>query len=282
MVGMAILLGLAVALTYGAGDFFGGLTTKRNDVLTVVAVSQAASLVILATGFALFRPDLPAAGDVALGSVAGCIGIVGLTLLYRGLAAGRMGIVAPVTAVGAAVVPLAWGLAQGERPSGLALLGCGVALVAVALIARGPGGEVAGGSPAVELVAALAAGTCFGVVFILFSETADDSGLWPLLGGRAAQTVLMGTALAATGRRVRLAPGSWRTAVGAGVFDVGANALYLVGVRTGLVSLVAVLSSLYPASTVVLARFVLGERLGRVQLGGLGLALAGVGLIAGG
>jgi uncharacterized membrane protein len=273
---VAVLLGVLVALSYGAGDFLGGLATRSQAVATVVAASQAAALVLLV----VVVPSEGSAfawGDVGLGAAAGTVGVVGILLLYEGLATGAMGVVAPVTAVGAAVVPLVVGLATGERPDPLALVGAAIALGAVALVAGG--GPVSGAS-ARPLLLAVGAGAAFGLVFVLLGATDESSGFWPLLGGRVASVGLLVTWLARSGTPFTPLRGTRRVVVGAGLLDVTANALYLLAVREGLLSLVAVLSSLYPAATVVLARVVLHERLKPAQLAGLGLGLAGVTLIA--
>ena len=273
---MAVLLGVLVALSYGAGDFLGGLATRSQAVATVVAASQAAALALLVV--VVPSEGSPFAwGDVGLGAAAGTVGVVGILLLYQGLATGAMGVVAPVTAVGAAVVPLVVGLATGERPEPLALVGAAVALGAVALVA---GGGPVGGASARPLLLAVGAGAAFGLVFVLLGATDESSGFWPLLGGRVASVGLLVTWLARS--RTPFAPrrGTRWVVVGAGLLDVTANALFLLAVREGLLSLVAVLSSLYPAATVVLARVVLHERLEPAQLAGLGLGLAGVTLIA--
>jgi drug/metabolite transporter (DMT)-like permease len=189
--------------------------------------------------------------------------------------------VAPITAVGAAVVPVVVGLAGGERPAALALLGAVLALGAVALVAGGGAPEQAparrGGSP---LWLALGAGVAFGLVFVLLAATDDASGFWPLLGGRTVSVAIVGLWLVRTHTSFVPRPGTRLVVVGAGLFDVTANGLYLLAVREGLLSVVAVLSSLYPAATVVLARVVLGERLRPAQLAGLGLGLAGITMIA--
>jgi drug/metabolite transporter (DMT)-like permease len=279
---VAVLLGLLVALSYGAGDFLGGLATRSQAVTTVVAASQASALVLLVVGVPL-EGSTAGWDDVGLGALAGGIGVVGILLLYQGLATGAMGVVAPVTAVGAAVVPLVVGLATGEQPAALALLGALVALGAVALVAGGheavPGvvDERRSRSP---LLLAVGAGTAFGLVFVLLGATDEASGFWPLLGGRTVSVTLVGLWLVRSRTPFVPLPGTRLVVVGAGLLDVTANGLYLLAVREGLLSVVAVLSSLYPAATVVLARAVLGERLRPAQLAGLGLGLAGVTMIA--
>lgn len=283
---MALVLGLAVAAVYGTADFLGGLATRRNSTFAVVAISQAWGVVVLvAAGAAVLGDTGPVGRDLGLGGAAGAVGLAGVALLYRALAAGSMGVVAPVTAVGAAILPVAWGLGTGERPAPLALVGTAVALVAVALIAGG--GPSAPASPAAgrsrrHLALAAGAGAAFGVLFILLAGTSAGGGLSPLVAARVVSLGLLATVAVAVRPRLRLEPGTRATVAGAGVLDMTANVLFLLAVRRGLLSLVAVLASLYPAATSVLARAVLGERLTRVQVAGLGLALVGLVLIASG
>lgn len=281
---MAIVLGLAVALVYGAADFLGGRTSRGNHPTVVVALSQVASLVPLAVLLLVDGTALAGARELGFGAGSGLVGLLGVVLLYRGLSRGAMGVVAPITAVGAAVVPVAYGLAIGERPSALALVGIVLALAAVGIIASAvpheataPAGRIARG----ELGVAVGAGAAFGVAFILLAEAGGGgSGFWPVLAGRAVSVpvVVLGALLA--GHRLVVAPGSRLPVAVAGFLDVVAIALYLAATRLGLISLVAVLGSLYPAGTVLLARVVLHERLVRAQVAGLALALGGVVLIA--
>jgi drug/metabolite transporter (DMT)-like permease len=290
---MAVLLGLLVSLTYGTGDFFGGLASKRTPATSVVIGSFLVStgLLVVATvtwGLVGDLPD-PAARDLWLGAATGLVGPVALGLLYRGLATGRMSVVAPITAVVAAVVPSAWGIARGERPSAVALAGVAVALVAVVLISAAPEHpdhepDEAHEPDASVVPAALGAGVGFGVVYVLLGSTTHHAGLWPLVVSRPLSVALATLALVGWARR-RGTPGrkgvvpardAWPLVAGAGLFDVTANATFLAATQRGLLSIVAVLSSLYPASTVVLARLVLHERLHRAQLAGLVLAALGV------
>lgn len=296
---MAVVLGLVVAITYGTGDFFGGLAVKRSPATAVVIGSFAiATILLLATTLAwavLGGLASPHRDDLVLGVAAGIIGPVALGLLYQGLATARMSVVAPTTAVVAAIVPFAWGLIQGERPSTLAMVGVIVALAAVALIsgAPTPAGVAASGSTrssAQALPGAVLSGLGFGVVFVLFGSTTQDAGLWPLLAARLVAVAATATAVAAwaTSRHrsarsyLRPAAGAWAPVAVAGVFDITANGTYLAATHRGLLSLVAVLSSLYPASTVVLARVVLKERFHRLQVLGLVIATVGVAAIAAG
>lgn len=283
---MAVVLGLLVAAAYGSADFFGGLSAKKASVSAVVVLSQAMGLPWLAVLVAVAGGE-PTARVIALGAGAGAVGGIGLTCLYRGLSIGRMSVVAPITAVGAALVPVAWGLLQGERPGPLALVGVVLAIVAVGFISR-TGDEVVDGSHAPEptearpyRLLAIVAGVAFGTVFVLLAETGDNAGFWPLVAGRLTSITLL--TIGGLAARQSFSPGG-RAALlpiaAAGVLDMTANALYLLAARRGLIALVAVLSSLYPASTVLLARMVLKERLLGLQVAGLGLAAAGVTLIA--
>ena len=289
---MAIALGLAAALTYGAADFFGGLATKRSNEFSVVVCSQCIGSALLVASIPFFPTARFTAEALLWGMGAGFAGLLGVLLLYRGLARGRMSVVAPTTGVLAASSPVVAGLLLGERPGALSLVGVVVALVAVVLVSTSPEpspsavrpspprhGERSGYSGFRE---AAGAGIAFGAFFILLSQGGDDSGLWPLIGARIAS---LGGALliALVARRVlRPGEGTWGMIAAAGVLDVAANLLDLLATRSGLLSLVAVLTSMYPGATVVLARFVLAERLHRLQLVGLGCAAVGVALIAGG
>jgi len=244
-------------------------------------VSQACGLVLMVLLVVVDGSPFSRA-DALIGAAAGSIGLAGVLLLYRGLANGTMSVVAPVTAVSAGVLPLAWGLVRGDRPSAVALVGVVAALAAVALVSTADAVEDARATRA-DIGLALLAGTAFGAVFVLLGETDASSGMWPVLGARTASVALVTVGVLTILRQpLRPAPGTLRTIAVAGVLDAGANALYLLASREGLLSLVSVLSSLYPAATIVLARFVLHERMNRLQLAGVALALAGVVMIAAG
>jgi drug/metabolite transporter (DMT)-like permease len=283
---VAIVLGLLVAITYGSADFFGGVSSKRASVPAVVVLSQVSGLPLLAVLFVV-AGGTASARAIGLGGIAGAVGAIGLVCLYRGLSSGRMSVVAPITGVGAAIVPVAWGLVRGERPGAPALVGIVLALAAVTLVSRtddGPGGGGGMASPmrrSQYVGLGVVAGLAFGTVFVLFAEAGPGAGFWPLAAGRATSIPLLALGTLATGRSFRLAGRSAVLVIAVtGVLDVSANMLFLVASRRGLLALVGVVSSLYPAATVVLARFVLHERLRPVQLVGLGLAATGVVLIA--
>ncbi len=285
---MTILLGLGAAITYGSADFIGGLLSRRTSVFSVVLLSQSAGLIELALALALYSGGAASAGALGYGAAAGVAGGAGITFLYSGLASGRMSIIAPTTAVEAAVIPLLFGLATGERPSPGALAGVVLALAAIGFVSYSGSGEEAGqaGGPlrlaGSGMPQALLAGVAFGAFFILLEHTGADAGLWPLVSARFASIAVVGAVAVIARRSLRPAPGSFPGILAAGCLDVTANILFLLATRTGLLSLAAVLTSMYPASTVVLARVVLHERMTTLQTTGLGLALAGIALIASG
>ena len=294
---MAIVFGLLVAIAYGSGDFFGGLASKRSPATTVVIGSFGLSAVLLAVTTAVWAvvgtlPD-PDASDLWIGVAVGLTGPVAVGLLYHGLATGRMSVVAPITAVVAAIVPLVWGLTHGERPSTIALVGVAIALASVVLIAGAPAHEDhpedAPTAPIATVVpSAVASGLGFGAVFVLLGSTSSHAGLWPLMVSRPLSVTVTCAVMVALARRAHRPAGpsivavrsSWPMVAGAGTLDISANVLYLAATNAGLLSIVAVISSLYPAATVVLARVFLGERLHRLQVAGLALAAAGIGAMA--
>ena len=287
---MALILGLASALTYGAADFLGGLATRTNKVLTVVFVSQIVGSLLLVLLLPFFTGAVLTANALWWGAWSGLAGAAGITLFYKGLAVGRMSAVAPITAVEAASVPVLFGLATGERPSGLALAGVVLALVAVGLVSASadpdaaadvrPAGSTRGAWLGTGIPHGLAAGLAFGAFFILLDQAGDGTGLWPLVGARISSVAMIGVALVATRGWATPGGGSLRVIAGAGALDVAANVFYLLATREGLLSIVAVLTSMYPATTVLLARMTLGERFRRIQTVGLLVALLGVVAIA--
>jgi drug/metabolite transporter (DMT)-like permease len=278
---MEIALGALVALAYGSGDFLGGISTKRLPTVTVLLVSQSFGLAAAVVLVVALRDAPPPAHIFLLSASSGVVLVIALGLLFRGLALGRMSIVAPLSAIGGGVLPVMWGLLRGERPSAFALAGVGVALVAAAVVGGGAEHDPAAAiSPRLEMALGAGAGVGFGVVFILLAESSSGSGMWPVFIARCVSVPLLAVVALVLGRSPRVARADIAPVAGAGLCDVGANALVVLAVRRGLLSLVAPVASLYPASTVVLARFVLHERIGRQRAAGLALGLVGLALIA--
>jgi drug/metabolite transporter (DMT)-like permease len=272
-----VALALLSSLLWGTSDFLGGTAAKRLPAGVVVFASQLVALVALAP-FVLLLGERP--GSWWPGVAAGLTGVVGLAAFYAALAVGTMGVVAPIAATGAAV-PVVVGLARGESPSGLQVAGIAVALVGVVL-ASGP--ELSGGAPRRPLLLAVLAAVCFGSVAVLIAEGSKGPAGAAVVS-LAVMRVASVTALGLVGlvRRTRVpVAGNARLLVATGVFDVGANTSFAFASRAGLLSVVAVLASLYPVVTVLLAREVHGERLARVQVVGALGTLVGVALLSAG
>jgi drug/metabolite transporter (DMT)-like permease len=274
---VTVLLATACAIVYGTADFFGGLATRRTQVLSVVVLSQLAGLALI-LGLLPLLPGTYSDAALAWGLAGGLSGAAGLVLFYRSLATGVMSVVAPTTAVTSAALPVVFGLLTGERPQVWALVGVVLALGSVLLVSQEkPGG---GRGSLGSVLTALAAGAGFGGFFILLAMAPHEAGLWPLVGARLSSVSTVALLALLTRRALKPGPGSLPVILAAGVLDMAANVLYLLAQRDGLLSLVAVLVSLYPASTLLLARQVLGERLRGIQVAGVACALVAVALIA--
>jgi drug/metabolite transporter (DMT)-like permease len=271
---MSVPIALPTAFAYGVADFAGGLAAKRAPVLAVTAVVQLAGLLVLAPMMWLL-PGHPSAGALGVGALAGIAGVGGLLLYLRALAVGPMGVVAPLSAVVGAGLPLLVGVLGGERLGPVTLLAVGVALVAILLATAGTGREA--GTRLGPLLG-LAAGVGFGLFFIGLDATPSDSGLWPLLAGRVVTVTLLAVLILV--RRSTARPN--RLMIVSGVADSAANAGFLLATRLGDLGVSAVVVSLYPVVVVVLARVVLGERLSPLQLTSAGLALGASVLLAAG
>jgi drug/metabolite transporter (DMT)-like permease len=276
---MAVVLALASAVVYGASDFLGGLASRRASVFGVGAFSQVAGLLALVALLALLGGPTGAA-DLAWGAASGLAGATGLLIFFRTLARGVMSVVAPVTAVTAAAVPVLVGLGSGERIGGVAGLGIALALVAVVLVSAEGGLAALRAARPASIPPALAAGAAFGVFFVLLDRTGDDTGLTPLVAARLASVTLVLAVALAGGRALRVPGRAWPLVLVSGVGDMAANALFLLATQEGgQLAIVGVLASLYPVSTVVLAQVVLRERLVPAQVAGLASAFAAVVLI---
>ncbi len=284
-------------MVFGVGDFCGGLAAKRARVLQVVAGSHLVGAVG-ATIAALVLAERFDVGDVLLGVIGGGFGVIGVALLYRRLAVGPMSVVAPLTAITSAVVPTAWGAMDGDRLSAIGWLGVGLGLLAVLLVSINPGDgpasvtehagdgsatvtmAVGDGSAPVTMavvIESLLAGVGFGMMFIFLDATDGASAPWPVAGARIFTGSVVATILFVASRRQGrpVVPTDrrslWLIAL-VGVFDTGSNATFLYASNIGQLAVVSVLSALYPISTVILARLILGERMTRTH--GLGFVAA--------
>jgi drug/metabolite transporter (DMT)-like permease len=274
---LGIAFGLAAASSWGTGDFCGGLASKRTHVYGVVLLSQLEGLGLLVALALLLSEPVPGLPDMIWGGIAGVAGTVGLAALYRGLATGPMGVVAPIAAVVSVILPLFFGLFLEGVPAWSQLVGFGLALCAVWLITRPRHGERI---QARHLALPVLAGLGFGVFLILIDHVSAAAVLWPLASARAASVLVLAIALLVARQPVAQARSQIPLIVLAGLFDTGGNAFYAVAARAGRLDIAAVLGALYPAMTVVLARLILKERLSRQQGLGLAMALLAVMLIA--
>lgn len=289
---MAVLLALAASAIFGVADFLGGMSARRILPVLTAAASQISGLLVLAIAAAVVGGELIAV-DLWTGAAAGAIGAVALTTFYFALSRGPMSVVAPVSAVSAAIVPVIIGVFIGESPGPIQWAGIAVAFPAIVLISREGTleGDPDSGVPLEEtttpadnrvgLTAGLLAGVGFGLFVSIITRTSSTSGVWPAVTARSTASILLVALVLAM--RIPVKGGSisgWRLAGWAGILDGSSNLLILSAGRRGMLALVGVIGALYPASTIVLARVVLGEKLQRHQLAGLGLAVVAVLMIA--
>lgn len=285
----AYVLAIGSAVLYGAADFTGGLTSRRAGTIPVVALSQASGLVLLGLLLPVLPHASPSRPDLLWGAAAGLTGGIGVALLYRALAIGTMAVVAPTTAVCAVTIPVAAAFLLGERPVPVALAGIALGIVSIVLVSqqRSPTqpehhGAVSPPRLPRGVGTALASGVAIGLFFLSLAQTRSEAGMWPLVVARLVSVTFFGVAAVTGGRSLRMPVGVATLVVVAGVLDMLANALYMLAARQGPLSIVVTLSSLYPASTVLLARVVLRERLNPLQITGVACALTAVVLIVGG
>lgn len=275
MLSLPVFFGLLSALTWGAGDFNGGLAVKRSNPYGVIAVAHGLSLALLLVLITIIREPVPPLNDLLWGSAAGLTGGVGLLLLYRALAEGRMSVAAPVSALLAAAIPVFVGLFQAGNPGALALLGFVLALAAVWLVSGGEGLSFRLN----ELRQPIIAGIAFGAFFICLQRASHTSLWWPLIAIRIVSvSSLLGYALLTRQpwlpQRESLVP-----ILLSSVLDTLGNASYAMSARVGRLDVAAVLGSLYPGATVLLAWVFLKERISRIQAIGILLALGAIVLL---
>ena len=274
-----VVLGLTSSASWGTSDFFGGLLSRRAPLLGVMAITQLIGVLFALPLFAWHGEAVPAGADVAWSLLSGAFGVVGLGCLYKGLAVGRMGVVAPVAGVLVAGIPVAYGLAtQGALP-GLVVVGIVLAIVSVVVISRvrpesadRPSGLAWG----------LGAGLTLGALTIAVAQLSHGSVFGPLLIIRSTEAVIGATVILLTRRAWRIPRDLWPGALAVGFFDMAGTAAYLTAIQIGPLAVAAVLSALYPAMTVLLAAALLKEQMTRVHVAGLVAAAVAVVLIAGG
>lgn len=275
---MSVLLALIAAVAYGVSDFVGGIAARRTSAWPVAFMGSVGAIVCTVL-IALVIPGDPTAIDLGWGALAGIGSGLGGSFLYRGLAAGRMGVVAPVSAVGAAIVPVVVGVSTGERPELLIWFGIATAVPGIWLVSREPGG----GSIAAGLVDGVLAGIGFGLLFAAIGQVPEGAGYWPL--ALAQVTGLVAVVGAATALRASWHPSARSEVTGglsAGALASAAALCFLLATQSGLLTVAAVLASLYPAFTILLAATVLKEPIHRGQALGLAFCTLSVALVAAG
>ena len=280
-----ILFGLAASLSWGSGDFCGGLASRRLNATVVVILAYSVGFVLL-IGLALaWREMFPAPVDILWGALAGLVGGLGLILFYSALAIGRMGIIAPTSAILTAGLPVIFSAFIQGAPSLLQIGGFLAALIAVILISRP---EREKGLPR-GMWLALLAGCCFGGFFILISRIGAHSTFWPLAVARLSSVSFLlllmffrnGPKKADTPQaQARFKRSTLFMILGSGSLDALGNAFFVLAAHTGRLDVASVLSSLYPAATVLLATFLLRERMNRLQISGVMLALIAIAMIS--
>lgn len=274
---MVILYASLSALAYGAADFLGGFSSRKNAATTVVAWSQLLGLCTVLIAAPLMGATQVPLNDILWGMAAGISGAAGVGLLYHGLATGLASIISPVAAVTGAAIPVFFGVITGERPEALTWLGVLLALAAILLLSR----ESSEKKDHVfrSLRIGLLSGVAFSGFFILISRTGDESGMWPLLAARCTTVPLFFVVTLLKGQKARLVSGTWRISFFSGILDMGANVFYLLAARTGSLILAVILTALYPAPTVIFQKIFLKEHLTPARTLGLLMAIAGAAMI---
>ena len=274
---MAALLALLSSLSWGTSDFMGGLAARRVGSVRVLAVSYPSGAVLITFLALVIVPGQWSWSTVTIGLVAGVVGALAIGLLYAALSRGQMGIVSPITAVLSGAVPVVVGVVLGESLSALALAGVAVAGVAVVLVSRESGPHRR--TPVRAVLLAVASGLAIGIYLSVIGTAPVDSGIWVATMGRWFSTALVLFILVILIWRSRGTLSGdrpafpWNLALAAGALDALANAVFQLAAQRGLLAIVAVIGSLYPAATVILARVLLKETMSRVQLLGVVLAL---------
>jgi drug/metabolite transporter (DMT)-like permease len=273
---LSIFYGLSSALIWGAGDFTGGLASRRADPYRTVALSEAFGLLLLLAAALLSGAAQPAWADLAFAALAGALGCSGLTLLYKSFADGQMSLAAPVSALTSAALPIAAGTFLEGFPGALKLAGFVLALGAIWLISRDQGSTRPAHIRVADLRLPLVAGVFFGLYFILMERATQGTVLWPMIASRLAGVIVIAAYVGLRGGPLLPPRPVWRLIFLNALLDIGGNALYILSARAGRLDVAAVLGSLYPGSTVLLAWLLLKERINRWQLAGILAALGAI------
>ncbi|MFZ5912229.1 MAG: EamA family transporter [Chloroflexota bacterium] len=273
---LPIIYGLFAAAGWGAADFTGGLASRRTGAYRTVLYGEVVGLVFIISAVVLTKEARPAWPALALAGTAGAIGTTGLLMLYHALATGKMSIATPVSALMAAAIPVLAGTLMDGFPGMWTFLGFGLSLAAIWLISREAGNNSHILTHISELRLPLLAGIGFGTYFILMHNAAQASTIWPMLASRSGGMLIMLVYIAARQDTWRVTGRAWPYIVLNSLLDVGGNAFYLLASQAGRMDVAAVLSSLYPAATVLMAALILKERVARSQALGILMALLAI------
>jgi drug/metabolite transporter (DMT)-like permease len=271
-----ILFGLAASLCWGSGDFSGGLASRRANTSSVVLAAYAVGFVLMVVLALIWKEPFPSPVDVLWGVLAGMAGVLGLLAFYSALSSGKMGIAAPVSSVLTAMLPVLFSVFTEGLPNWLQVGGFVLALLAIALISRPE--KTGGASQGIGL--ALLAGCAFGCFFILISRVSPTATFWPLAVARFTSVLVLLTTLLIRRQQILPAKKAAPLVVLAGILDAIGNAFFVLAAHSGRLDVASILSSLYPAATVLLAALVLRERVTRMQGVGVLLVLLAVPLIS--
>lgn len=276
---MSMILSAFAAVFYGVADFSGGYAARKGQLLTVLVISQAAGAILAAVFILASGQPVPATADLAWGCVAGVAGALGLAMLYRGIARGLVALVSPTAALIGAAIPVVFGVLSGERPSATALAGTAICLPAIILLSWEQGTSIDRKAARSALLHGVLAGVPIGGFFIALANTSPGSGLWPVLAARVTSVPIVLVAAFVMRQKITVSRAIAAPALTAGLADMAANALVLLAIRNGLLSLAVIVSSLYPAPTVLMAWFFFRERIRPIRALGMAVAIAGVALI---
>jgi len=268
----AIFFGILSATSWGAGDFSGGLASRRTGAYRAVLYGEAFGLLLLIAAAAFFHEALPVWTDLLWCAAAGTLGSLGMLTIYRAMGEGQMSIAAPVSAVFTAALPVAAGILLQGLPTPTKLAGFAVALAAVWMIAQSPTGQ-SHLTRLADLRLPLLAGLCFGMYFIIIHQVTQTSLIWPMIASRSAGTLMVVVFMFARREAWRPEGSAWPLIMLNGALDVAGNAFYILAGQGGRLDVAAVLSSLYPGATVILAWLILKERTTRLQKAGILAAL---------
>ncbi|MCC7449996.1 MAG: DMT family transporter [Anaerolineae bacterium] len=274
----AVVLSLAAAASWGAGDFSGGLAARRGNVFGIILVSQIIGLLLMIALALINREPIPPLATFGWGCAAGVCSSIGVVSLYRALAVGKMGIAAPVAAVFTAALPVLVGALTEGLPPITRLIGFALALVGVWLLA----GQSGASGNMRSLGLAVLAGLSFGALFIFLKQAGHMAVYWPLVAARATSIILLFVVVITSQPNWQPDRNLFRLVILSGIFDVLGNLFFVLATQAGRLDVSSVISSLYPSATIALAALILKERVTRLQWAGIAAALLAIALITAG